>query len=85
MKELHTSREAGEMVSQPSHYADSEIECIDAMVAAFGRDKVNAYAEIAAFKYIWRMDKKNIDSAEDKQKAVWYLRYSMSDDPRTKP
>jgi len=55
------------------------------MVAAFGRDKVNAYAEIAAFKYIWRMDKKNIDSAQDKQKAVWYLRYSMGDDPRTKP
>jgi hypothetical protein len=73
------------MVSQPSHYADGEIECIDAMVAAFGRDKVNIYAEIAAFKYIWRMDKKNIEPAQDKQKAVWYLRYSMGDDPRAKP
>ena len=85
MKKLHTSREDVEMVSRPSHYADSAIECIDAMVAAFGQDKVNIYAEIAAFKYIWRMDKKNIESAEDKQKAVWYLRYSMGDDPRTKP
>ena len=70
------------MVSQPSHYADSEIECIDAMVAAFGQDKVNIYAEIAAFKYIWRMNNKNEDSKQDKQKAVWYLRYSMGDDPR---
>jgi len=54
------------------------------MVAAFGRDKVNVYAEIAAFKYIWRMDNKNEDSTQDKQKSVWYLRYSMGDDPRTK-
>ena len=70
------------MVSQPSHYADSEIECIDAIVAAFGQDKVIIYAEIAAFKYIWRMDNKNEDSKQDKQKSVWYLRYSMGDDPR---
>jgi len=73
------------MVSQPSHYADSEIECIDAMVAAFGQDKVNVYAEIAAFKYIWRMNRKSIGSSkQDKQKAVWYLRYSIGDDPRIK-
>ena len=72
------------MVDQPSHYANSDIECIDAMVAAFGQDKVNTYAAIAAFKYIWRMDKKSIESTQDKQKAVWYLRYSMGDDPRIK-
>jgi hypothetical protein len=72
------------MVDQPSHYADSDIECIDAMVAAFGQDKVNIYAEIASFKYIWRMDKKSTNSAQDKRKAVWYLRYSMGDDPRIK-
>tara|TARA_R110000744_G_scaffold671_3_gene2563 strand:+ start:249 stop:611 length:363 start_codon:yes stop_codon:yes gene_type:complete len=70
------------MVSQPSHYADGEIECIDAMVAAFGSEKVKAYAELAAFKYQWRMDKKHEDSKQDKQKAIWYLRYSMGDDPR---
>tara|TARA_R110000796_G_scaffold22846_8_gene65823 strand:- start:5860 stop:6147 length:288 start_codon:yes stop_codon:yes gene_type:complete len=72
------------MVNQPHHYADSEIECIDAMVAAFGQDKVNTYTEIAAFKYIWRMNKKRTSSTQDKQKAVWYLRYSMNDDPRIK-
>ena len=55
------------MVSQPSHYADGEIECIDAMVAAFGSEKVKAYAELAAFKYQWRMDKKHEDSKQDKQ------------------
>ena len=72
-----------EMVSQPSHYSAGEIECIDAMVAVFGRDKVDVYAEIAAFKYIWRMDRKNTESAQDKQKAIWYLRFSMGDDPRS--
>jgi len=72
------------MVAQPSHYSDGEIECIDAMVAAFGRGKVNVYAEIAAFKYIWRMNRKNSKSTQDKQKAIWYLRYSTGDDPRTK-
>tara|TARA_R110000803_G_scaffold124086_2_gene191918 strand:- start:916 stop:1179 length:264 start_codon:yes stop_codon:yes gene_type:complete len=70
------------MVSQPKHYADSEIECIDAMVAVFGRDYVNTYAEIAAFKYIWRMNSKNDTSTQDKLKAIWYLRYSLNDDPR---
>jgi hypothetical protein len=71
-----------DLVNSPSHYADSSIECIDAMVAAFGQDKVNVYAELAAFKYIWRMDRKNNDSKQDKAKSVWYLRYSMGDDPR---
>ena len=79
---LGLEEDGPDMVSQPSHYADSEIECIDAMVAAFGRDNVNTYAEIAAFKYVWRMNRKNDNSEQDKQKAVWYLRYSMNDDPR---
>jgi|TARA_R110000803_G_scaffold63209_2_gene123768 hypothetical protein len=72
------------MVSQPSHYADGKVECIDAMVAAFGEENVRIYAEIASFKYIWRMNKKNKYSAQDKLKAMWYLRYSMNDDPRKK-
>lgn len=77
--------EEDKMVSQPHHYSSGEIECIDAMVSAFGEDKVRAFAELSAFKYLWRMDKKSSVSAQDKQKAVWYLRWSMGDDPRTKP
>ena len=70
------------MVSQPGHYATGDVECIDAMVSAFGRDNVNIYAEIAAFKYLWRMNRKNTTSEQDKRKAIWYLRYSLNDDPR---
>jgi|TARA_R110000787_G_scaffold67783_1_gene151773 hypothetical protein len=74
---------AHDMVNSPSHYADSEIECIDAMVAAFGLDRVQDYSEIAAFKYQWRCGKKLYNDAnQDKAKSVWYLRYSMGDDPR---
>ena len=62
-----------ESVDQPEHYALSAMECIDAMAAM---------SQIAAFKYLWRMNKKNKTSVEDKLKAVWYLRYSMGDDPR---
>ena len=69
-------------VNQPPHYLDSVIECIDAMVAVFGLAHTQKYAEIAAFKYVWRMNKKNITSDEDKLKAIWYLRFSMGDDPR---
>jgi hypothetical protein len=74
---------AHDMVNSPSHYADSEIECIDAMVAAFGLERVQQYSEIAAFKYQWRRGKKaHNEPNQDKAKAVWYLRYSMGDDPR---
>ena len=40
-----------DMVNSPSHYADSEIECIDAMVAAFGTEAVQMYCRLASFKY----------------------------------
>jgi hypothetical protein len=74
---------AHDMVNSPNHYADSEIECIDAMVAAFGTERVRAYCELAAFKYQWRCGKKpGNDADQEKAKSVWYLRYSMGDDPR---
>jgi|9_EtaG_2_1085328.scaffolds.fasta_scaffold55067_1 hypothetical protein len=70
-----------DMINSPSHYASGEVECIDAMVSAFGSQRVQEYAEIAAFKYNWRSNKKG-NPSEDKSKAIWYLRYSMGDDPR---
>ena len=65
----------------PSHYRGN-IECIDAMVAAFGLQAVQSYARLNAFKYQWRADKKHESPDEDLKKAVFYLRYSMGDDPR---
>lgn len=58
-------------VNHPAHYTQGDIECIDAMISAFGKDAVKTYCKINAFKYIWRTDYKN--GTEDVKKAVWYL------------
>ena len=70
-----------DMVNSPAHYADSEIECIDAMVAAFGPEAVQIYCRCASFKYQWRAGKK-FDAVEDLKKSIWYMRFAMGDDPR---
>lgn len=61
-----------EMVSHPDHYQGNKIECIDAMLDVFGKEKVSAFCELNAFKYIWRSDSKGTD-VQDKRKAIWYL------------
>ena len=41
-----------EMVNHPQHYNQGSIECIDAMVSAFGKEDVKAFCKINAFKYL---------------------------------
>lgn len=60
-----------DVVSHPAHYTQGGIECIDAMVAAFGKEAVANFCMCNAFKYIWRSKHKN--GAEDIEKAKWYL------------
>lgn len=62
---------AGNQVSHPSHYNQGNIECIDAMVAAFGKEAVATFCHINAFKYLWRTEHKN--GLQDIDKAIWYL------------
>ena len=71
-----------DMVNSPPHYADSEIECIDAMVAAFGIEAVQNYAKLNAFKYLWRAGKKDGVQATDLLKSAWYSKFASGDDPR---
>lgn len=59
-------------VEHPKHYTNGSIECIDAMISAFGKEAVMIYCRVNAFKYIWRSDLKG--HVEDIQKAAWYLR-----------
>lgn len=59
------------MVDHPSHYNQGGIECIDAMVAAFGKEAVENFCLCNAFKYVWRNRDKN--GFEDIDKAIWYL------------
>lgn len=71
-----------DLVNSPAHYKDGEIECIDAMGAAFGKEAVETYAQINSFKYLWRAGKKTANKREDLAKASWYLRFANGDDPR---
>jgi len=71
-------------VNSPKHYKLNEhgIECIDAMVSAFGEDQVRIYAKINAFKYLWRAGKKQGATDTDLAKASWYTKRAAGEDPR---
>lgn len=58
-------------VNHPSHYSNGEIECIDAMLSAFGYEDTMAFCKLNAMKYIWREQNKN--GKEDMSKAKWYI------------
>ena len=57
---------------RPSHYNQGSIECIDAMVSAFGKEEVATFCKINAMKYIWRLGHKD-DEAQEIGKIKWYL------------
>lgn len=62
------------LVDHPSHYqsySSNNLECIDAMCAAFGEGAVIAFCKLNAFKYIWRASSKG--GNQDISKAIWYL------------
>jgi hypothetical protein len=70
-----------EMVNHPQHYAQGNIEAIDAMISAFGKDAVRDFCKINAFKYLWRLGHKD-EEAQEIGKIKWYLdKYmELSDD-----
>lgn len=61
-----------EMVNHPQHYAQGNIECIDAMISAYGNDAVRDFCKINAFKYLWRLGHKD-EEAQEIGKIKWYL------------
>ena len=59
-------------VNHPKHYeCATSIECIDAMIVAFGKQAVYDFCKCNAFKYVWRYQNKN--GKEDLEKAEWYV------------
>lgn len=55
----------------PGHYRQGEVECIDAIESALGRDGFIAFLRGQVMKYQWRLlDKGN--PTQDNQKAIWY-------------
>lgn len=58
-------------VQHPHHYTHGKYECIDVMVGTFGKEAVQHFCVLNAFKYVWRSEQKN--GLEDIKKAWWYL------------
>lgn len=66
------SDESHDPVSNPSHYTSGGIECIDAMIAAYGKETVSHFCICNAFKYLWRHLQKG-NAKQDCEKAQWYI------------
>lgn len=64
--------EKKEMVNSPKHYNQGDIECIDAMISAYGEKEVKVFCKINAFKYLWRLGCKD-DEEQEIGKIRWYL------------
>jgi len=58
-------------VNNPSHYCVGKYQCIDVMKTVFGKEAVKAFCLCNAFKYVWRLNRKN--GVEDAKKARVYL------------
>lgn len=64
---------APDMVNHPSHYCqDGSMECIDEMVAVFGREAVMNFCLLNVWKYRKRAVFKN--GEEDLKKSDWYMK-----------
>lgn len=47
------------MVNSPAHYSQGNIECIDAMISAYGVEEVRTFCKINAFKTTLTNDSKD--------------------------
>lgn len=63
--------DAASLVNHPAHYNAGEIECIDAIRSALGREGFIAFCRGNSIKYNWRAGLKG-DAAQDMAKAAWY-------------
>lgn len=65
-----------DMVNNPAHYNQGDIECIDGIKAVLG-DQFEFYLHGNAIKYLWRFRYKG--GIQDLEKCEWYLRKLMEE------
>lgn len=63
-------------VNSPKHYINTNMECIDVMLATYGEFMVEDFCILNAFKYRWRYKEKG--GLEDLYKAQWYCQTAKS-------
>lgn len=68
----HGGKDMNDMVNNPQHYQQGDIECIDCIKAATA-DKIGieAFCVGNAIKYLYRYNQKN--GLEDARKSAWYI------------
>lgn len=58
--------------TNPGHYTQGEVECIDALRSALGLEGFKGFCQGNAIKYLWRYQHKG-RAIEDLRKSEWYL------------
>ena len=61
-----------DMVNQPPHYNNGNVECIEAIEASMSVDEFAGYLKGNCLKYLWRYRYKG-NPLTDLNKAQWYL------------
>ena len=61
----------------PAHYNQGEVECINAMESAFGKERLATYCTINSMKYIWRGNNHEDGLDVNLRKASWYLHKAL--------
>ena len=59
-------------ITKPKHYTQGSIECLDAIDAMLGKDKMKDFYRTQVVKYMWRMMDKD-SPKQDALKAQFYL------------
>ena len=77
-RKQRTEALAKDMVNHPSHYTQSEIECIDAIKASMSKEEFAGYLKGNTIKYLWRYRLKG-KAQEDLQKADCYLKRLLTE------
>ena len=66
-----------DLVNDPPHYNNGNIECIDAIEASMSTDEFIGYLKGNCLKYLWRFRYKNAP-LQDLKKSQWYLNQLIS-------
>ena len=61
----------------PGHYTQGEVECIDALESAFGKERLATYCTINAMKYLWRANEHEDGVERSLRKASWYIHKAL--------
>ena len=64
-------------VDAPAHYKQGEVECVDAMESAFGKDRVATFCTVNAMKYLWRSNEHDDGVETSLRKASWFIHKAL--------